>query len=506
MPASSTHAIQLLLVAATITLAAATNYIRGGGLDADARKSRQLNLFKEDRIIGGSRAQKNRYPYTVSMQDRGGHFCGGSLISRDFVLTAAHCLGGSYDVRIGSDSVGSGERIAMKREYEHPSYSTRTDEFDVALLKLDSPADQDIPLVRINGDNNVPDTQTKVTVMGWGDTDPSSAQDLAKNLMEVNLDVISNSQCEKSKKKNDSYNGSIYQSMLCTQTRNKDACQGDSGGPLVIKGNTPEEDIQVGIVSWGIGCAYLPGVFARVSRAHSWIKKTVCAQSKYPPAELCDLVVETPKPTARPTRLPTKQPTGEPTVSPSDNPTEEPTLAPTNVPSSSNMPSVSTRPSQSPSGSPSLSAQPSVLPTAAPSVSAMPSSSPSESPSVSGMPSASAMPSDAPSASPSESLAPSLSPSMSPTSSSAPTASVMPSAAPSRAPTPLPTSAAILPEDSLLISSSALIEPRDIDPKDVVRTADDVETADSVSSDSVARGAGTIATLCMGVAAILLAA
>ena len=55
MPASSTHAIQLLLVAATITLAAATNYIRGGGLDADARKSRQLNLFKEDRIIGGSR-------------------------------------------------------------------------------------------------------------------------------------------------------------------------------------------------------------------------------------------------------------------------------------------------------------------------------------------------------------------------------------------------------------------------------------------------------------------
>ena len=96
-----------------------------------------------------------------------------SNLSMTVVLTAAHCLGGSYDVRIGSDSVGSGERIAMKREYEHPSYSTRTDEFDVALLKLDSPADQDIPLVRINGDNNVPDTQTKVTVMGWGDTDPS---------------------------------------------------------------------------------------------------------------------------------------------------------------------------------------------------------------------------------------------------------------------------------------------------------------------------------------------
>ena len=383
MSKSSILATQLvLLVAAAIKLAAATNHIRGGrggDLDADARKSRQSNLFKDDRIIGGSivslefciailrpidkedlntdapihfQAEKNRYPYSVSMQDGGGHFCGGSLISRDceftlckprrsphrdraayslhrhpfsrsltysnpsmtVVLTAAHCLGGSYDVRIGSDKVGSGERIAMKREYEHPSYSTRTDEFDVALLKLDRPADLDIPLVRINGNDNVPDTRTTVTVMGWGDTNPSSAQDLAKNLMEVNLDVISNSQCEKSKKNNDSYKGSIYQSMICTQTRNKDACQGDSGGPLVIKGNTPEEDIQVGIVSWGIGCAYLPGVFARVSRAHSWIKKTVCAQSKYPPSELCDLVVATLKPTLRPTRLATKRPTDEPTV------------------------------------------------------------------------------------------------------------------------------------------------------------------------------------------------
>ncbi|EJK54546.1 hypothetical protein THAOC_25819 [Thalassiosira oceanica] len=352
---SKSNAIQLLLVAAVITLAAATNYVRGG-LDADARKSRQLNLFKEDRIIGGSRAEKDRYPYTVSMQD-GSHFCGGSLISRDcesarckarrsqhrterlsrhrrhslshlsnpimtVVLTAAHCLGGSYDVRIGSDSVGSGERIEMQREYEHPNYSTRTDEFDIALIKLDRPTNLDVPLIRINDNNNVPATRTTVTVMGWGDTNPSdSRQEMAKNLMEVNLDVISNSQCEKSKKNNDSYNGFIYQSMLCTQTRNKDACQGDSGGPLVIKGNTPEEDIQVGVVSWGIGCAYLPGVFSRVSRAHGWIKKTVCAQSRDPPAELCDLVVETPRPTPRPTPNPTRLPTRPPTASPTEEPT-----------------------------------------------------------------------------------------------------------------------------------------------------------------------------------------
>lgn len=110
MPTTTTNAIQvrLLIVAAAITLAAATNYVRGG-LDADARKSRQLNLFKEDRIIGGSRvslefccnpsiddeedsnkddpiyiqAETDRYPYSVSMQDGSGHFCGGSLISRD---------------------------------------------------------------------------------------------------------------------------------------------------------------------------------------------------------------------------------------------------------------------------------------------------------------------------------------------------------------------------------------------------------------------------------------
>ena len=76
------------------------------------------------------------------------------------------------------------------------------------------------------------------------------------------------------------------------------------GGPLVIKGATQEEDVQIGVTSWGVGCAFLPGVFSRVSMGYEWIQEEVCDEgdgSTDPPGYMCG--------TAEPTKEPTKSPT-----------------------------------------------------------------------------------------------------------------------------------------------------------------------------------------------------
>ena len=97
-----------------------------------------------------------------------------------------------------------------------------------------------------------------------------------------------NEECDKSDGEFGSYEGQITSNMLCAREEGggEDSCQGDSGGPLVIKGANASEDVQVGVVSWGIGCASkdYPGVYARVSAQYDWIKGEVCKGSKNPPS------------------------------------------------------------------------------------------------------------------------------------------------------------------------------------------------------------------------------
>lgn len=79
-----------------------------------------------------------------------------------------------------------------------------------------------------------------------------------------------------------SYSGYIHDDMMCARNRKRDSCQGDSGGPLTHRGKL------VGITSWGVGCRHksFPGVYARVSAAHDWIRKYVCARSLDPDPSL----------------------------------------------------------------------------------------------------------------------------------------------------------------------------------------------------------------------------
>ncbi|KAL7478263.1 hypothetical protein ACHAW6_004035 [Cyclotella cf. meneghiniana] len=289
--------LALCLVAAS-SLVTASNSLRHARHEKDRELSPE-NTAKT-RIIGGSLASVSRFSYAVSLQDNWGHFCGGSLIAPDVVLTAAHCIGGGeYKAVIGRDNIytsNTGDVVYKKREVAHPNYDSSTTENDFALVFLTRSTTANVGLARVNSQSSLPSVGQTVTVMGWGDVVAADdLMQLSEELRAVEVKTISNSDCEASSGRVngvwDSYKNQIFDAMLCAADQSQDACQGDSGGPLVMKGSSSNGsgDTVVGLVSWGIGCAsdIFPGVYSRVSRAYDWIKREVCSGSIDPPAGLC---------------------------------------------------------------------------------------------------------------------------------------------------------------------------------------------------------------------------
>lgn len=263
-------------------------------------------VTSEKRIVGGDEAVPGQYSFAVSLQAPGqslfgwsagrSHYCGGSLISRDVVLTAAHCgpAQSSHRAVIGRHDLDTngGQSIGLSSAIPHPSYDSRTNNNDMMLLFLQQPADQDVDIVKLNSDASAPSSGTSATVVGWGTTrQGGSASDV---LREVEKKTMPNSQCAASSGsvggRYASYRGAITSGMLCAADRGEDSCQGDSGGPLVTnRGNNRYE--QVGVVSWGYGCALpdFPGVYARTSLYYEWIREQVCSRSSYPSDDFeCD--------------------------------------------------------------------------------------------------------------------------------------------------------------------------------------------------------------------------
>lgn len=289
--------LSLTIIALSLSSASAGS-LRGSHATLFAGGMDRKESPADTRIIGGSEANSGRFPYAISIQDGIGHFCGGSLIAPDMVLTAAHCQGGTYDVVIGRHNLNSnsGESIPMKKETPYPKYNDKTTDGDWMLVLLERPTKQNVPFIKLNSDKNSPSVGEDVTVMGWGDTTSDDyTQELADVLMSVDVNVISNSDCDASEGTingwSDSYKGQITSNMLCAADRGQDSCQGDSGGPLVIQGKSGDgsDDVQIGVVSWGVGCASpdFPGVYSRISESYDWIVSEVCKQSSAPPADLC---------------------------------------------------------------------------------------------------------------------------------------------------------------------------------------------------------------------------
>jgi trypsin len=215
-----------------------------------------------------------------------------------------------YEVVVGRHDLETtdGEVRTVAAEITHPDYSWATTDNDFMILILDQPVTEDVDLVSL-GTGTVP-VGSAVTVMGWGDTHPADdVQERADELMETEVFVVSNEECERSSGTvggteidgtlvggyDEDYHGQITENMMCARDNGEDSCQGDSGGPLVIRADSG--DVQVGVVSWGVSCAHedFPGVYARVSAQYEWIRNEVCTGSSDPPASFnCqNLAVET---------------------------------------------------------------------------------------------------------------------------------------------------------------------------------------------------------------------
>ena len=230
------------------------------------------------KIINGIPAEPGQLPFQVSLFTPAlGHFCGGSLIDDEWVVTAAHCIvleeGETYRVLAGTnDLLQGGEVREAVGVFKHAGYGTAGQAHDIALLKL-APAstarasNRIRPLRMAQGESR---TDGNALVSGYGTTE---YDDISFQLLVADVPLVSNTSCNAES----AYNGQITDGMLCAGGNNKDSCQGDSGGPLVA--GTPNNYQLVGVVSWGAGCNQpgKPGVYTRVSYYYDWIMQTMAA-------------------------------------------------------------------------------------------------------------------------------------------------------------------------------------------------------------------------------------
>ncbi len=230
------------------------------------------------KIVGGMPAAKGELPFQVSLQSRAGsHFCGGSLIKRNWVLTAAHCVQSStpiavvvglYDQKNKKDT----ETFSTRKIIVHPEYNSSALDFDYALIQLSGDSKyRPIDLNKIEPNSLNENDPFMMWTSGWGTTSEGSFT-LPNILQKVEIPLVSTATCNAA----NIYNGSITDRMLCAglPMGGKDSCQGDSGGPLFTRQASGDFTL-VGVVSWGEGCARPDkyGVYSKVNVMVDWIEK-----------------------------------------------------------------------------------------------------------------------------------------------------------------------------------------------------------------------------------------
>jgi secreted trypsin-like serine protease len=237
-------------------VAALTAAVGATASPAAAAPSGDGNGVAPDSVVGGSQAAQGEFPFMVRLSMG----CGGALYSPTLVLTAAHCVGAtgtntSITATMGAVDLQSTSRITRRSNYVYRAPGYNGNGRDWALIRLASP---------VTGLATLPIATTTAydsgtfTIAGWGATRENGGQ--SRYLLKASVPFVSDATCNSSSM----YRGQVIAAEeICAgyTAGGVDTCQGDSGGPMFRNG------VQVGIVSWGAGCARpnRPGVYTQVS-------------------------------------------------------------------------------------------------------------------------------------------------------------------------------------------------------------------------------------------------
>ncbi|XP_011630694.2 LOW QUALITY PROTEIN: transmembrane protease serine 9-like [Pogonomyrmex barbatus] len=237
-------------------------------------------------IVGGEEAPEGGYPYIVSLQISGQHFCAGSIINKDWVMTAAHCVeavsspsslrvvAGKHNIMRTEDSE---QTVRVSEMFKHERYGGGVGPYDIGLLRLQSSLEITDRVQPIELAEPESDPTGEAWLSGWGSTSRGIFPDMPDKLQQVQMEYVDRDTCYEAVLK---LTGSspVHETNVCTGPLHEgiSACSGDSGGPLISRiGGKP---IQTGIVSWGIipcGSDGAPSVYCRVSVFIDWINNII---------------------------------------------------------------------------------------------------------------------------------------------------------------------------------------------------------------------------------------
>ncbi|XP_075393369.1 kallikrein-15 [Tenrec ecaudatus] len=234
-----------------------------------------------EKLLKGEECAPHSQPWQVALFEKGRFNCGASLISPQWVLSAAHCQSRSIRVRLGEHNLrkheGPEQLRVVSRIIAHPGHEAHSHRNDIMLLKLTRPVRFTRHVRPVPLPWRCPDPGQACVVSGWGLVSknesgtkggPESQVSLPDVLHCANISIISDASCKKD------YPGRVMTTMVCAGVEGggTDSCEGDSGGPLVCGGYLQ------GIVSWGdVPCdtTSKPGVYTKVCQYLQWIRETM---------------------------------------------------------------------------------------------------------------------------------------------------------------------------------------------------------------------------------------
>lgn len=268
-------------VISTLVVAAGIASVQAQQSDGDRDPASQSSS-PEPYIIGGGPAPDDAYPFAVFIEHDSGSlaWCAGTLIAPTVVLTAAHCIYrfpiSQARLWVGADHLVDdfGQEIEVIGLIAHPDYEEFSTN-DLAVIILAEPSAT--PPIRLASaaHNNLALPGAMLTAIGWGVQDVNDEL-IVNDLTEVSVPVVDDATCVAALQGAGAATVVVPTTMLCAGGNGVDTCKWDSGGPL-FGVDAAGRYVQLGITSWGEGCAETPGVYTEVAAFSEWLGQFVVA-------------------------------------------------------------------------------------------------------------------------------------------------------------------------------------------------------------------------------------